>query len=57
MILRPYQSDASDALFKEWEENDSTLVVIPTGGGKTVLFADVIRRDIFVYQRICGEGR
>lgn len=44
MILRPYQSAASDAIFKEWQDNDSTLVVIPTGGGKTVLFADVIRR-------------
>jgi superfamily II DNA or RNA helicase len=44
MILRPYQSAASDAIFKEWLEHDSTLVVIPTGGGKTVLFADVIRR-------------
>lgn len=44
MILRPYQSEASDAIFAEWRENDSTLVVLPTGGGKTVLFADVIRR-------------
>ena len=44
MNLRPYQTAASDAVFKEWQENDSTLVVMPTGGGKTVLFADVIRR-------------
>jgi superfamily II DNA or RNA helicase len=44
MKLRPYQSDASDAIFKEWQDNDSTLVVMPTGGGKTILFADVIRR-------------
>jgi superfamily II DNA or RNA helicase len=44
MDLRPYQSAASDAIFKEWLEHDSTLVVIPTGGGKTILFADVIRR-------------
>ena len=44
MILRPYQSAASDAIFTEWQERDSTLVVMPTGGGKTVLFADVIRR-------------
>ena len=44
MILRPYQSAASDAIFVEWQEHNSTLVVIPTGGGKTVLFADVIRR-------------
>ncbi|MBI1178735.1 DEAD/DEAH box helicase [bacterium] len=44
MNLRPYQSEASDAIFAEWREHDSTLVVLPTGGGKTVLFADVIRR-------------
>jgi superfamily II DNA or RNA helicase len=44
MKLRPYQSAASDAIFAEWQENDSTLVVMPTGGGKTILFADVIRR-------------
>ena len=44
MNLRPYQSAASDAIFTEWQEHDSTLVVMPTGGGKTVLFADVIRR-------------
>ena len=44
MKLRPYQSAASDAIFTEWRENDSTLVVMPTGGGKTILFADVIRR-------------
>lgn len=44
MNLRPYQVAASDAIFKEWQDNDSTLVVMPTGGGKTVLFADVIRR-------------
>src|ERR1041385_98277 len=44
MILRPFQTAASDAIFIEWQENDSTLVVMPTGGGKTILFADVIRR-------------
>jgi superfamily II DNA or RNA helicase len=44
MILRPYQAAASDAIFEAWKECDSTLVVMPTGGGKTVLFADVIRR-------------
>lgn len=44
LVLRSYQSAASDAIFKEWQDNDSTLVVMPTGGGKTVLFADVIRR-------------
>ncbi|MEY2408252.1 MAG: hypothetical protein QOF48_922 [Verrucomicrobiota bacterium] len=44
MILRPYQAAAADAIFKAWQEHDSTLVVMPTGSGKTILFADVIRR-------------
>lgn len=44
MILRNYQGNASDCTFKEWEECNSTLIVLPTGCGKTVVFADVIRR-------------
>jgi superfamily II DNA or RNA helicase len=44
MILRPHQSVASDAIFKEWRDNESTLVLMPTGGGKMIPFADVIRR-------------
>lgn len=44
MKPRDYQSKASDCIFSEWREVDSTLVVMPTGGGKTILFSDVIRR-------------
>ena len=43
MSLRDYQVDAHDCIFKEWESNTSTLVVIPTGGGKTVLFSAVCK--------------
>ena len=32
-------------MFAEWKDVDSTLVVKPTGTGKTVLFADIIRRS------------
>lgn len=42
--LRDYQLKAAEAVMREFEEQDSTLVVLPTGGGKTVLFADIIRR-------------
>lgn len=45
MILRDYQRHASDAVFQEWKENDSTLLVFPTGLGKTIVFADIIRRS------------
>ena len=44
MILRDYQQEISDAVLKEWEERNSTLVVCPTGTGKTIIFADIIRR-------------
>lgn len=44
MKLRPYQLEAGDGIMREWETNVSTLVVLPTGLGKTVLFADIIRR-------------
>ena len=43
-MLRQYQQEASDAVVRELEDNVSTLVVLPTGTGKTVLFADVVRR-------------
>ncbi len=44
MKLRDYQEAAAAGVFSEWEEHSSTLVVLPTGLGKTVLFADVIRQ-------------
>lgn len=40
MNLRPYQQDCIDALTRGFEEgHGKLLVVIPTGGGKTVIFA------------------
>lgn len=45
MKLRPYQRAAEDAVYREWKTVRSTLAVLPTGTGKTVLFADVIRRS------------
>lgn len=44
MILRDYQKNGSDAVFEQWKDSTSTLVVMPTGTGKTILFADIIRR-------------
>lgn len=44
MKLRDYQSKALDSIFKQWDEVSSTLVVMPTGTGKTVLFAGAIER-------------
>lgn len=42
--LRDYQSEAVSAVFNAWEEKNSTLVVCPTGTGKTQIFCDIIRK-------------
>lgn len=42
MDLRPYQQEAKAAIFGEWEKgNKKTLLVLPTGCGKTIVFAKV----------------
>ena len=44
MKLRDYQEAAADGIFNAWGECTSALAVLPTGLGKTVLFAEIIRR-------------
>lgn len=46
MKLRPYQSQAVELIFKEWETLQSTLIVVPTGGGKTQIFSEVVRQSL-----------
>lgn len=47
MELRPYQVEARDAILQEWSEGHKrTLLVLPTGCGKTVCFASVVKRRI-----------
>lgn len=42
MELRPYQKEAKDAIFEQWENGTRrTLLVLPTGCGKTIVFAKV----------------
>lgn len=41
MELRPYQQEAKDAVFSQWESIDRTLLVLPTGCGKTIVFAKI----------------
>jgi len=42
--LRPYQQAAVDKVFEAWQSSVATLLVMPTGCGKTITFAEVIRR-------------
>lgn len=49
MQLRPYQEEARAAIHAEWDKgNRRTLLVLPTGSGKTIVFAsvteDMVRR-------------
>ena len=40
MELRPYQQEAMTAVLNEWDSgNSKTLLVLPTGCGKTIVFA------------------
>lgn len=43
MQLRKYQQEAHDSIFNEWEKKGikKTLLVLPTGCGKTIVFAKV----------------
>lgn len=42
--LRPYQDQSVEAVYEAWRENASTLLVLPTGTGKTVTFAAIVKR-------------
>lgn len=52
MELRPYQQEAKDAIFHEWENKDRTLLVLPTGCGKTVVFAKITEDCVRHGQRV-----
>ena len=42
MELRPYQEEARQAVQTEWDQgNDRTLLVLPTGCGKTIVFCKI----------------
>lgn len=44
MQLRPYQRDSIDALYEHWQDGGGNgLIVIPTGGGKSLIIATLLR--------------
>lgn len=50
MELRPYQEEARESIFEEWDKGvQKTLLVLPTGCGKTVVFAKVA-------ETVCAAG-
>ena len=53
MDLRPYQQEAEQAVLNEWDRGvDKTLLVLPTGTGKTVVFAKIAEECVRRGQRV-----
>lgn len=51
--LRPYQEAAREAIEKEWDEGHKrTLLVLPTGTGKTVVFSQVAEDQVRAGSRV-----
>lgn len=44
MQLRPYQEQCISQVFEAWIDYRKVLAVLPTGGGKTIIFANIARR-------------
>lgn len=43
--LRPYQVEAVNSVFERWNSGDTaTLLCLPTGGGKSVCFSEIMAR-------------
>lgn len=51
MELRPFQVEAKAAIEKEWEKCDKTLLVLPTGTGKTIVFCKLINDQVAAGKR------
>lgn len=53
MELRPYQQKAKDSVFNEWHKgNKHTLLVLPTGTGKTIVFAKIAEECVKNGERV-----
>jgi len=53
MNLRPYQEAAKTAIHNEWDSgNQQTLLVLPTGTGKTIVFAKLIEDLVRLGRRV-----
>jgi len=51
VILRPYQSEAVEAVFAGLRKGQNPLVVLPTGAGKSLVIREIVRRVVHEYSR------
>ena len=53
IMLRPYQQASKDAVFEKWSEGTKrTLLVLPTGTGKTIVFAAITEECVRKGERV-----
>jgi len=52
MKLRKYQLESIEAILDEWESVDRTLLVLPTGTGKTIVFCKLSEKLVSQGKRI-----
>ena len=53
MELRPYQQEAKTAVLEQWEQGyKRTLLVLPTGTGKTIVFAKIAEECVRQGKRV-----
>lgn len=53
MELRPYQEESRKRVQEEWEKgNKRTLLVLPTGTGKTIVFSKIIEDRVKLGERV-----
>jgi len=52
-FLRPYQKEGEDKIFGCWKHGyKNVMYQLPTGGGKTVLFVDIIKKFLLKNKRV-----
>jgi superfamily II DNA or RNA helicase len=52
IVLRPYQVDVADRVMQALAAGERPIIVAPTGSGKTVVLAEVIKRCVSAHKRI-----
>lgn len=53
VALRPYQQAAAEAVLHEWDcGHNKTLLVLPTGTGKTIVFAKIAENRVRLGERV-----